>query len=323
MSNSLINKLRLLKRRYQAFSFFKSDFAQISEAEINNSRNKRVFDIINDYHVIEKGMTMPERRLGFGRDALLRLIGHLKEYYALYGMDDEQVRVAFGVVKEYDDLHQKAHTALSVDLQTAIDDLLSVCPELIYDAQKEMTKTQFFKDNTMPFPRFAASRHSVRNFMGGGILSVNNLKLALKLAQTAPSACNRQSVRVKLVNNKELITRLFEVQKGNRGFGHLADRLIIITSDMNAWDIRTSKGGYVDGGIYAMNLLYALHYYKIAACPLNSYFAPEQDKRIREIINIPKSESIVLFIAVGEAREEFKLANSHRNELDYVLTEYD
>lgn len=301
MINILINKLRLLKRRYQAFSFFESDFSQISKAEIGKSRSKRVFDIINDYHVIEKGMTMPERRLGFGHDALLRLIGHLKEYYALYGMDDEQVRAAFGVVKEYDDLHREAQHALAVDLQAAIDESLSVCPDLVYAPQKEMTKVRFFSGVDLPFPQFSASRHSVRNFTGGGV-SAHNLKLALELAQNAPSACNRQSVRVKLVHNKELIRKIFEVQKGNRGFGHLADKLIIITTDMSAWDLRTSKGGYVDGGIYAMNLLYALHFFKIAACPLNSYFTPEQDKRIRAIIDIPKSESIVLLIAVEIGR---------------------
>lgn len=323
MSNPIMNKLRLLKRKYQAFSLFESDFAQISEAQTGQSRSRRVFDIINEYHVIEKGLTMPQGRLGFGHDVLLRLIGHLKAYYALYGMDDKQVRAALGVVKEYADHHEKHHYELPEDLRTAIGELLSLCPDLEYDPQPQVTKDQFFGSVDMPFPHFSASRRSVRNFVGGGILCVENLKLALELAQNAPSACNRQSVRVKLIGNKELIGKIFEIQKGNRGFGHLADKLIMITTDMQAWDLRTSKGGYVDGGIYAMNLLYALHYYKIAACPLNGYFTPEQDTRIRKIIHIPKSESIVLFIAVGEAGEEFKLTNSPRNELDYVLTQYD
>lgn len=322
MSNPIMNKLRLLKRKYRAFSLFESDFAQISEAQTGQSRSRRVFDIINEYHVIEKGLTMPQGRLGFGHDVLLRLIGHLKAYYALYGMDDKQVRAALGVVKEYADHHEKHDYELPEDLRTAIGELLSLCPDLEYDPQPQVTKDQFFGSVDMPFPHFSASRHSVRNFTGKG-LSVEKLKLALELAQNAPSACNRQSVRVKLIGNKELIGKIFEIQKGNRGFGHLADKLIMITTDMQAWDLRTSKGGYVDGGIYAMNLLYALHYYKIATCPLNGYFTPEQDKRIRGIINIPKSESIVLFIAVGEAEEEFKVTNSPRNELDYVLTEYD
>ena len=65
--------------------------------------------------------------------------------------------------------------------------------------------------------------------------------------------------------------------------------------------------------MYAMNLLYALHFNKIATCPLNWCKTPSDDLDLKTLINLPESEIIILLIACGNIPDKFKLANSKRN----------
>ena len=71
---------------------------------------------------------------------------------------------------------------------------------------------------------------------------------------------------------------------------------------------------YIDGGMYAMNLLYALHYNQIAACILNCSHTPEKDELLRNICGIKDSENFIAMIACGIPPERFKIAISRRYE---------
>ena len=53
------------------------------------------------YHVVEKGLTMPNRRFVFGRSVLNNLVDRIERYVGLYGDDDKQVRHAIGVIRAY------------------------------------------------------------------------------------------------------------------------------------------------------------------------------------------------------------------------------
>ena len=80
-------------------------------------------------------------------------------------------------------------------------------------------------------------------------------------------------------------------------------------------------GGYIDAGIYLMNLLYSLHYHKIAACPLNWYATVEEDQQLHDLLSIPESQKIVAIIACGNAKENLKLVNSNRLSIEEVKTD--
>ena len=57
-----------------------------------------------------------------------------------------------------------------------------------------------------------------------------------------------------MYTNKNQIAKILEVQGGNRGFGHLANRLIIITSEVGVFTgVAERNQVYIDGGMYARN----------------------------------------------------------------------
>jgi hypothetical protein len=49
-----------------------------------------------------------------------------------------------------------------------------------------------------------------------------------------------------------------KLQGGIRGFGHLTNKLIVITSDTAVF-LMMKDQAFIDGGMYAMNVLYGLH----------------------------------------------------------------
>ncbi len=272
--------------------------------------------IIMTYHIVEKGLTMPDMRLGFGREMILSLTAALNDFADKYGTDEPQFRDAVAVIAEYRKVHAEAEFALDAERERAISSLLERVP-VEPSHQIEMTRERYWADLDAPFEIFSASRHSVRNFSGS--VSVEQIRAAVALANNAPSACNRQYMRVHCVTDRETVRECLALQNGNRGFGHLADKLLVLTADLRAVWGTERNDLYTNAGIYLMNLCYALHKNKVAHCMLNWSTSPKNDLALRKILNIPAPESVVVLIACGDVPEKFKLASSPRKSVDETL----
>jgi nitroreductase len=70
---------------------------------------------------------------------------------------------------------------------------------------------------------------------------------------------------------------------------------------------------------FLMNLLYALHYYKIAACPAHWALDIEADKKINNLLNLKDSDKVISLVAIGKPINEFKTALSMRRSNDEIL----
>lgn len=279
----------------------------------NDNPDKMIGAIIIQYHVIEKGLTMPKSRLGFGKERLISLCQICCTYIERYGQNDEQLKHAVGVVFEYEEYHQSNNFNLDEEVKTSIKQLKSILIEKIDKAyQIQTTKDEYFKHVNSPFYEFSNSRASVRNYTVDEI-PIEKIKGALELACNTPSACNRQSSRTYLFTDRELIAKLLEAQGGNKGFGHLTNKLIVITGELGVFSSTNERHQvYTDGGLYAMNLLYALHSNEIAACILNCSFDYKKEEEIKKDFNIKESEVLIAMIACGVAPGEFKIAASLR-----------
>lgn len=275
--------------------------------------------IIHDYHIIEKGLTMPETRLGFGKQVLLILISNCKKYIALHGYSNIQVKHAVQVVNEYKEFHNKLNYKLDETVIDAIDSLALTAKDNKSTTQRTISNTDYFSDVENAFPAFSASRSSVRNYSSKE-LDINRIIEAVSLARNTPSACNRQTSKVYVFTKREEIDTILKLQGGNRGFGHLTNKLIVVTADQSVFfGVNERYQTYVDGGMFAMNLLYTLHSEKILACILNCSHSPEKDKQMRKICPIKESEVFIAMITCGEAPDEFQVALSCRNSVeDYI-----
>ena len=270
-------------------------------------------EIVMGYHVLEKGLTMPHRRLGFGKGAVVHLVNLVESFTRRFG-DDPQVTHAVGVLRAYRELHREWPEPMP-----RLDAFLAAHPDVPAADEPHVKRSDFFAAKNAPFPQFAASRHVVRHFAGP--VSREAIESAVALAATAPSACNRQHARVHVIDSPELRDKLFEMQGGTRGFGSSADKVLVVTADLSA--VRWSwerHDAYTNGGIFVMNLCYALHYFGIAHCILHWSVPPKTDRAAHMLLDIPQNEVIVQVIACGMPPEEFDVAASPRLAVSDVLT---
>jgi nitroreductase len=319
----LLSNFHLYFKRKRTYNRFKQmylndmlRYLKYSRTFGNDNPDKMVGSIILQYHVIEKGLTMPESRTGFGKERIILLCRECMEYIEKYGKEDEQINHAIGVVLEYEGYHESIGFILDNEVKDAINQLKdSLKTRVNITIQLQKTKTEYFKKTNCSFPDFSNSRSSIRNFTSEDI-PLTKIKTALELARNTPSACNRQSWRTYVFTDKQMITRLLEAQGGNRGFGHLTNKLIIVTGELAMFCYTSERYQvYIDGGLYAMNLLYALHNNEIAACILNCSFDFEKEQEIKRFSGIKESEVLIAMIACGLPPEEFKIAISPRYSL--------
>jgi nitroreductase len=300
---------------YDAKRFYlNSAFSKYKKDEI-----KLISNIMRMCHSIEKGLTMPDFRPGFGVKVLKRLVLECLKYVDLYNNNHIQLLHTVGVIYEYEKKHKGIGYHMDESAMSAIKDIKKIFNNTKPTSQKFVTKEEYFSNATSDFGKFSKSRASVRNYTNKSV-ELDDLVEAVNIAQSAPSACNRQSSKVYIYTDKEKIQEILKIQGGNSGFGHLADKLIIITSSLGVWEILAERyQSYVDGGIFAMNFLYALHFKKIAGCILNCSITPKKDKILREVCKIDKSENFIAMVSCGYPPEEINIAFSKRYDANEIL----
>lgn len=275
----------------------------------SNSMNAYLASLMVQTHVLEKGITMPNRRVGFGLERVCGIIISCKNAIGRWGSDHIEIQAALADLKQYMDLHNEENYSLPQDVKSGIEELLAYYVP-VDDNCFTISAKEYFKKQP-DFKEFAYSRHSVRWFDDKPV-ETNLILKAVELAQTAPSACNRQATRVNIISSDEKKRLCCTLQNGNRGFGDRADKWLLITSELSDWPCDQTDIALIDAGIFIMNLLYSLHYYGIVACTLNAHFDKEKQRALLKGLGIPESEIPVAFVVIGNPTDKFMVPKSRR-----------
>ena len=170
------------------------------------------------------------------------------------------------------------------------------------------------------FRDLALSRHSVRHF-DGCMIPDQEIKEAIETARNAPSVCNRPTTRIYVYSSSEMKEKILSLQNGNRGFGDQASHVIVVASELRCFNgAKERNQSFVDGGLMAMSLVYALHGQGLGTCFLNWSVGARQDIRLRQVISIPASNNIITLIAVGGLPRKFNVAQSNKVAFDDVVS---
>ena len=296
------------------FSIYSSVFIKGSEKRIEAN-------ITYLYHGIEKGLSMPNLRMNFGKDKVESLLELTKLYIkSTYNTELTQFRTACTVLCNYFELHKK--NDVNIDDFFTKYDYLQILPFKIpnYNGATQLNSTTYFNSSQADFFEFSKSRHSVRNF-NGQLVDNSFVEKAIDIAKTAPSVCNRQAIEVKLINDYSIVQSLLQIQTGILATAETINQVLVITFNRNYffW-IGERNQGFLDGGIFIQNLLYGLHYYNIATCPLHWSLGYKQDTKAAKILRLKAGEKIIVLIAIGYPDEEFKVATSNRRSTKEILT---
>ena len=110
------------------------------------------------------------------------------------------------------------------------------------------------------------------------------------------------------------------IQGGLTGYTDGVSQLMVVVSDRNYfYTVGERNQLYIDGGLFLMNLLYALHYYEIGATPLHWGHNKDKDQEIMKEISLSESEKVICVVAIGIPKDEFKTTLSLRRDNNEIL----
>ena len=293
-------------------------YFKFSSTNYLNTEKGLISKIIMEYHALEKGMTMPDIRYGFGMNRVNGLINLSKTYASRFNSSHPQYVNGVGVLIEYLKVHKENKIEIPKKIEEGILNL-EVETNFLPTKQIHKIKEDYFKFNDSNFFNFANSRHSLRNYSEKDI-DIEIIKTAIDFTKNTPSVCNRQSMFCHVYTDKNEIASILKVQGGNRGFGHLTNKLIVITSDLNAFFGEGERNqAFIDGGMVAMNLLYSLHYQQLGACILNCSNSVAKDKKMRKVTGVKESHVFIAMISCGHVPDNFLIAASKKDTLKFRL----
>ena len=167
--------------------------------------------------------------------------------------------------------------------------------------------------------QFITSRHSVRDFDQRPVDRAL-VEEAVRLATYAPSVCNRQGFRAYYFDDREDIARILEIHDGSRGFAARVPGLFVVTYDIRAFESALERNqGWIDGGLFSMTLLLALHGLGLGAVALNWSRLNGATSDLRRRAALPEHDNVVMLIATGHPAEGYRVARSTRRPLSQIL----
>lgn len=269
-------------------------------------------ELIRYTHAIEKGLSIEKPRLGFGhqkQEQMLLLLEKLKESNDIYHVEASQMAV--DSIAAYIKYHQERNyiddmiTKLSAAIKT-----WSVSNNSPLGGVIEVERESFELDQNAIETLFR-TRHSIRDFDSREI-NDEELKMALELAQRAPSACNRQGYRV-YVYSREKSSEYAKKLAGIGGFEDVVTRYILITGKTSAYRYDEKFQYIVSASMYAAYLTLTLHLFGMGGVPVQRPVIWDDDwEETRKKYNIPNDEQSVLLLAVGNLKDRTTVPESHR-----------
>jgi nitroreductase len=180
-----------------------------------------------------------------------------------------------------------------------------------------LTKRAQFNENRLEFLR---SRKSVRDFSEKKI-ELETLRSAVEVAKFAPSQCNRQTVKLYYTSENSKLKKFLTLQGGANGFSESVPGVVVVASSLKGWLGANQRNQcFVDGGIFAHQLLLSLNASGIDACPLNLAVDNKREIAIKDLLGIPEHMRLIMSIAVGYAsQDKVKIAQSRRRHVDDIL----
>lgn len=318
---------KVIEMNWNIRKSYYSDCCKFLKWQYNNPslKTKDAYEakILRQAHVLEKGMSLSSPKKGFGVRKALDLLNYIKEYTANgYRIEESQAAInALGVLGAYVEFHKK-RGFFPEEIENELKKYSKSIPD---DVDKFGVIESDLEDIRQlaqgNFQEFFKSRHSIRQFSKEPVTE-EEINKAVSLAMHAPSACNRQSVKVYFYKDEATNKGLGNLIAGNTGFENETSRYIVITSNVSAFYESFERNQmYIDGGIFALALSESLHYYGIANCILQNGESKEKDDEFRKVCqNIPENEKIIVFMAVGHYPKQFTYASSQRKKLSDILT---
>lgn len=326
MNVKKVIKSKMPKRLYQKYHYYnmrrlvtksfkydKKRYLKYATFDASSIKENIYSSLIFHTHSIEKGLSHPKFRAGFGKGALRGIKSSLDELEKNnYSKDSFEYKNAISVLKAYKERHIK--------LKKATPFFDNLFPQKLYKDANNMAGSEdkrFVAKNDYTYKELIKSRRSVREFSDDSV-SLKLVKDCVAQAITTPSVCNRQPWKIYLTDNQTKIKQLLALQGGFTGY-KLPPVLALVTTDLHCFRGYGERNeGYVDGGLFLMNFLLSLADSNLAACTLNAMQSNEILSSMCSLLRVSSSELPIAFVVIGHYSKDYRVASSARKSVDDI-----
>ena len=272
----MIRKIKLLGRIIQ---FIIDDIKyDISFLKHYDREQEVIFSKLRTYaHVLDKGINMLPFEKGHGKKIYEKSKELKSNITNEQILNDKAFKWSCNVIENYE--------------KKQVDD-----NEKEYE---NFNKYEISNEEKLTFYKVIRSRTSCRNYLSTKI-SNEIWNEILSIAVDAPSGCCRQASRYYVIEDERLINQLLKNIAGSSGFSTTIPYLVCVTSDTRSYGIQDRYLPIIDTSLSIENFLLACTANNIYTTPLNWEHATKHDEEtVRNLINIPLYERIILFISAG------------------------
>lgn len=297
---------------------------KIIKKELETGRIKRLKirrDMLLLAHSLEKGMGIENPKQGYGIIKAGQLVDLLAQYSSNEGKEsDFEYIEGVSVLRKY----------LEYSFDTGTDvKMIAKKAEMLFDTDSSfgagaewINMPQLYeKMDQKAAEYFIKSRHSIRSFKEVKI-DEWDIREAAKLAQMAPSACNRQPSKIYWTTDCDTVQKMNDLIPGNKGFEQSIPNWAIITVERSFFNRNEYFQWYVNGGIFVAYFTEGLHANKIGSCIFQIPVECENAPLIRDLAKIPDSEAIIAAVGFGYAKDNTKILSAARRRSDETMMKF-
>lgn len=306
----------IFNKIYDLYNFYKYAFRCVSKQDQDNDKLRA--SLIKEYHIVEKGLALPIPRLGFGKEKIPILITNASNYEKNYGSNNCLIQCIKDSLAEYIVFNESNGINVETPYYQSIRNFIDGNEKKNIGGTKIMIREDINKSIQFDYKQFVEQRVSVRDFSSEEI-SKDEIINAVNIAKIAPSVCNRQNWKAHVYTNKGDIAEILKYQHGNEGFGHKIKVLILITTNVKGFTKLESNQVFIDGGIFSMSMILALHAEGLGSCALNTCIPCVDEKKIKLLGDIPPNERVIMMIGVGKLKDKFIVPVSLKKKSDEIV----
>lgn len=283
-------------------------------------RNGIELDLLLLSHSLEKGMGIPRPRSKFGYKKAVRLLELLEEYLK-YGYNTQTYAFNEGasVLRAYlsftDNEVSTLYSRYKIIEESTVTKY-AAGPSICQNMNELYEKIDLEQINY-----FLRSRHSIRSYEKK-IVEDEVIYKVLDLASTAPSACNRQPIKVYITTDPKIVMRISDIIPGNQGFEDEIINWAIVVADRNMFAPGEALQWYINGGIYLSYFIEALHAYNLGSCIFQIPIVHSATSKLRDLVAIPNNEAIIAAVGFGYPSKENKFLAASRKPVEEVWVKF-
>ena len=315
--------LKRLKKYLRGILIYHRERKQVSIA-LAEKKEVLMARIVRFVHSIEKGLSIESPRPEFGYDKIKKMYSWINEYLDLEDIDKTCIYMAADALADY----LKYHETIGVDTEK-IYEIRTIASRLkeikeedgvegVFGGVQTIEKSQMLFDISK-IEQFFTTRHSIRQFKKESVPN-ELIEKAIDLAQTAPSACNRQAVRAYCVEAQRFIDLYPAKLEGVGGFIESSDKIVLITGKISSYEYSEHKQFVVSAGIFVGYLTLALHGIGVGTCVVQRSLVPDNTwHEFCSKTGIPSDEQAVCLLAVGQLDEKIVVPVSKRFDIKKIF----